>query len=79
MLPVLEQLEQDLRRLEGMDLYAAVNYIRKGMGYDEYLYEQEMNGREKGKKNPFREADWFMQQVRGYEELGEVRRHSRWV
>ena len=77
MLPVLERLERDLQRLEGMDLYAAVNYIRKGMGYDEYLYEQEMNRSEKGEKNPLREADWFMQQVRGYEELGEFRIHIR--
>lgn len=33
----IQKLQYDLRRMKGMDLYAAVNYIRKGIGYDEYL------------------------------------------
>ncbi len=35
----LEQLETDLKLLKRMDPYAAVNYIRRAMGYDDYLRE----------------------------------------
>lgn len=35
----IEQLEYDLQMIAGMSPVAAVNYIRKGAGYDEYLKE----------------------------------------
>ncbi len=35
----LDQLEYDLAILAGMNPFAAVNYIRKGIGYDQYLKE----------------------------------------
>lgn len=35
----LDQLEYDLALLNGMNPYAAVNYIRRGIGYEEYLRE----------------------------------------
>lgn len=39
MLERLDQLEYDLAVLNGMGPYAAVNYIRKGIGYEDYLKE----------------------------------------
>ena len=33
----IDKLEQDLKRLKTMDPYTAVNYIRRGIGYEEYL------------------------------------------
>lgn len=39
MLDRLEQFEYDLSRLGGMVPYAAVNYIRRGIGYEDYLKE----------------------------------------
>jgi len=39
MLERIGQLEYDLAILGGMSPYAAVNYIRRGVGYDEYLKE----------------------------------------
>lgn len=33
----IERLEYDLKQLKKMSPYAAVNYIRKGIGYDDYL------------------------------------------
>lgn len=33
----IQKLEYDLERMKKMDVFAAVNYIRKGIGYDEYL------------------------------------------
>lgn len=35
----LSQLEYDLAILGGMNPYAAVNYVRRGIGYDDYLKE----------------------------------------
>lgn len=35
----IRKLEQDVKRLERMNPFAAINYIRKGIGYDEFLEE----------------------------------------
>lgn len=35
--PILMKLEYDLKRMHKMDIFASINYVRKGMGYDEYL------------------------------------------
>ncbi len=40
MIKNIQKLEYDLERIKKMDLFAAVNYIRKGIGYDEYLRKQ---------------------------------------
>lgn len=37
MIQNIRKLEYDLERMKKMDLYASVNYIRKGIGYDDYL------------------------------------------
>ncbi len=37
MIQNIRKLEYDLEKMKKMDLYAAVNYIRKGIGYDDYL------------------------------------------
>lgn len=34
------KLEYDINRIKNMDLFAAVNYIRKGIGYDDYIKKQ---------------------------------------
>ncbi len=39
MLERIDQLEYDLALLNGMAPYAAVNYIKKGIGYEDYLKE----------------------------------------
>ena len=40
MIKNIQKLKYDLMRMKNMDLFAAVNYIRKGIGYDEYLKKQ---------------------------------------
>ena len=35
----IRKLERDVKRLTRMSPYAAINYIRKGIGYDEFLEE----------------------------------------
>jgi DNA helicase-2/ATP-dependent DNA helicase PcrA len=39
MIDRIDKLEYDLGLLKGMNPYAAINYIRKGIGYEEYLTE----------------------------------------
>ncbi len=35
----IQKLQYDLNYMKKMDLFASVQYIRKGIGYDEYLYQ----------------------------------------
>lgn len=37
MLHNIERLEYDLKRMKSMDVFAAINYVRKGIGYDDFL------------------------------------------
>jgi len=34
------KLEYDLKRMQNMDIFAAINYIRKGIGYDDFLQKK---------------------------------------
>ena len=34
---ILKKFEYDLKRMQKMDVFAAINYVRKGMGYDDFL------------------------------------------
>lgn len=70
----LQRLETDLGRLMRMDLYAAVHYIRHGMGYEEFLKQQ---AAEQGRSYAeLREkADGFAQCVRGFSSLDALCDH----
>ena len=71
---ILRKFQMDIKRLNRMDLYAAVNYIRRGMGYDEYL---ERMAAEKGtdKTALKKEADWLQKQVRQFSDLSRLKEH----
>lgn len=43
MLERLEDFEEDLHMLDTLPPYAALNYLRKAMGYENYLYEYAMD------------------------------------
>lgn len=40
MKPIIQKMEYDLKRMKKMDLFSRVNYIRKAIGYEEYLYQK---------------------------------------
>ncbi len=71
---ILRRFQLDTERIKKMDLYAAVNYIRKGMGYDEFLRKQEAEeGKERG--TLLKEAEWMQQQMKKFcclEELKDI-------
>ncbi len=71
---ILRRFQMDTARIRRMDLFAAVNYIRKGMEYDEYLKK---TAREAGKEagELLEEAEWFQKQVREFSGLEQLREH----
>ena len=71
---ILRRFQLDTERIKKMDLYAAVNYIRKGMGYDGYLRKQEAEeGKERGAL--LKEAEWMQQQMKKFCCLEELKDH----
>ncbi len=61
----LEQMENDCSRIAKMRPYLAINYIRKGIGYDEYL--KELAGNSKEELCKLRElADFFQESSLDY-------------
>ncbi len=61
----VERMERDCARLASMTPFLAINYIRKGMGYDSYL--KELSGENREKLQEFMElADFFQNHAREY-------------
>lgn len=66
----IEQLEYDLRMISKMVPVAAVNYIRKGVGYDEYLREYAEYRRMKPEEL-LEVADQLQESASGFATAGE--------
>ncbi|MBD5551001.1 MAG: ATP-dependent helicase [Lachnospiraceae bacterium] len=68
------RLQQDLERIREMPVFLAISYIRKAMGYDNYLSEKSM---------PLEEADLIQNSARGcrtllqWKEMIEERRSEK--
>lgn len=68
----IRKLQDDIGRVAGMDLYAAVCYIRRGMGYDGWLREKDGGKRE----GEFRKmADFFQRSAREFQTLEQLQEH----
>lgn len=74
MLDRLEQLEYDLSMLKGMAPVAAVNYIRKAVGYDDYLREYAQIRRLKAEEL-LDTADQLLESASGYKTLDAWKQH----
>ncbi len=74
MLDRLEQLEYDLSMLRGMAPVAAVNYIRKAVGYDDYLREYAQIRRLKAEEL-LDTADQLLESASGYKTLDAWKQH----
>lgn len=72
MLPILTKLQADLCRMAGMDLYAAVNFVRKGMGYDGWM-KKEL--REEQYREAAEAADFFQECVRDFSSVALLKEH----
>ncbi len=74
MLDRLEQLEYDLSMLKGMAPAAAVNYIRKAVGYDDYLREYAQIRRLKAEEL-LDTADQLLESASGYKTMEAWKQH----
>lgn len=63
---LLKRLKYDLLRIRGMEPYAAINYIRKGMGYDQWVVENAKERRQNGADH-MELLDWIQNSARGME------------
>ncbi|WP_283683257.1 ATP-dependent helicase [Parablautia sp. Marseille-Q6255] len=89
MLDRIDRMELDLKLLAGMTPYAAVNYIRHGIGYEEYLKEYAAARRMKPEElfelldeiqqsaRPYRTFEEWQEQIEAYAARLEERRSSR--
>ncbi len=71
MLERIDQLEYDLALLSGMSPYAAVNYVRRGIGYEDYLKEYADQRRMK-----VEELQDILEELQ--ENAKEFKSHSEW-
>ncbi|MCI8270562.1 MAG: ATP-dependent helicase [Lachnospiraceae bacterium] len=72
----IEQLEYDLRMIGRMAPVAAVNYIRKGVGYDEYLQEYAEYRRMKPEEL-FEVAEQLQESASGFDSAPEWFAHMK--
>lgn len=72
----IEQLKYDLQVLTRITPYAAVNYIRKAIGYDEYLTEYALS-RQIPANELFETLDEIQESTKEYKEPGEWLQFTR--
>jgi DNA helicase-2/ATP-dependent DNA helicase PcrA len=70
----IEQLAYDMKMLSRMSPYAAINYIRKGIGYDDYLTEY-AEYRSLNKDDLFDIIEELQESARGYKGYEEWTAH----
>lgn len=68
------KLEYDLGRMKKMDPYAAVNYIRKGIGYDDYLRKLAVE-QEQSADVYLKTADELQKRFAMFESIEELEHH----
>ncbi len=72
----IEKLEYDLKMLSRMNPYAAINYIRKGVGYDDFLIEY-AEYRSMNKEELFDILEEIQSGAKGYKTYEEWDEHIR--
>ena len=70
----IEKLWYDIRHLSRLGPYAAINYIRRGIGYDDYLAEY-AEYRNANKEDFYEVADEILASARGYRTFAEWSAH----
>lgn len=69
---ILAKFKADLLRIGRMDLYAAVNYVRKGVGYDDWLCRENSGEALQRAKEA---ADFFQESVREFWTVEQLEEH----
>ncbi len=72
---VLDTFAYQLAIISGMDLYSGINYIRKGMGYDDHIMENAVSDKES--YDEYAEtADWIQESSKRYATIEEFNRFA---
>lgn len=69
---ILIRMQREVSWMAGMDLYAAVNFVRKGMGYEEYLKKQFRGERY---EEAVQTADFFQNSTREFRTVEQLEAH----
>ncbi len=72
----IEKLHYDIKMLEKMSPYAAINYIRHGIGYEDYLVEY-AEYRNLNKEDLFEVLDELQASAKGYKTYDAWREHIK--
>lgn len=72
MQPVLLKMQADIGRIAGLDLYAAINYVRRGAGYDEHM-KKEWSG--EAYTRAVEAADFLQESVRRFGSVERLEEH----
>ncbi len=71
---IIMKLEYDLIRMQKMDIFASINYVRKGIGYDDYLRKYAVESHIKPEEYLYY-ADDIQKRMSGYASLEELQTH----
>ena len=69
---ILARMQTDIMRIGRMDLYAAVNYVRKGIGYDSWLCREKSG---KTLEEAKAAADFLQESVREFRNMEQLEEH----
>ena len=69
---ILVRMQTDIMRIGRMDLYAAVNYVRKGIGYDNWLCREKSG---KALEEAKAAADFLQESVRELRSMEQLEEH----
>ena len=72
---VLDSFAGDLLNMTDMDMYSRVNYIRRGIGYDEYVMNNVAQNKD-AYDEYLETADWIQERVRHFKDVSELDRYA---
>ncbi len=72
---VLDSFAGELLNMTDMDMYSRVNYIRRGIGYDEYVMNNVAQNKD-AYDEYMETADWIQERVRHFRDVSELDRYA---
>ncbi len=75
MAKVLGRFAGELESMCRMDMHSRINYIRKGMGYDDHIRDNVTAGKEEFDEY-METADWIQEKARAYRSVDELNRYA---
>lgn len=74
---ILEKFRHDLSFIKNMDLFCAVNYIRKAIGYDNFLMQYAMDEKKESIQQLLERADMIQSRMKYFNTIEELNTHAK--